>query len=236
MPQLISSKNLLLSTRPLTVGVVSDAGILRQFASQSDSERQSACDLVEVRLDLVEMPMSELRPLASSLNLPLLFTARHPAEGGKGSEDAAVRSAALESVLDLAALIDVELQSVPHMTVLLNEARSAGVGVVGSFHDFQATPPDDILTGARDFAQTAGLDAVKIATYLNGPEDLQRLMKHAADKRRLPFSVMGMGPLGRLSRLALAKLGSLLNYGYLGESNAPGQWPAPRLKELLAEI
>jgi 3-dehydroquinate dehydratase-1 len=47
---------------------------------------------------------------------------------------------------------------------------------------------------------------------------------------------MGMGPWGRISRLVLAKCGSLLNYGYIGKSNAPGQWPAARLKELLAEL
>ena len=47
---------------------------------------------------------------------------------------------------------------------------------------------------------------------------------------------MGMGPWGRVSRLVLAKCGSLLNYGYIGESNAPGQWPAARLKEMLSEL
>lgn len=236
MPQLLSSKNLLLSSRPLTVGVISDAKVLQEFASRPAAERQSACDLVEIRLDLLESAQDVTRQLAQALELPLLFTARHPAEGGKGPEDHSARAAMLESVLDLAALIDVELQSAPHMPALLAKARQQGVGVVGSFHDFQATPPDDTLTGARDFAQTLGLDAVKLATYLNGPADLQRLMNQAIDKRRLTLSVMGMGPLGRLSRLALAKLGSLLNYGYLGDSNAPGQWPAPRLKELLAEL
>lgn len=236
MPQLLSSKNLLLATRPLTVGVISDAEVFRQFASSTHSERLAACDLVEIRLDLIACDLAETRTLAQALELPLLFTARHPAEGGKGPVEHAGRAAMLESVLDLATLIDVELQSAPHMPALLTKARAQGVGVVGSFHDFQATPPDDTLIGARDFAQTLGLDAVKLATYLNTPADLQRLMSQANDKRRLPLSVMGMGQLGRLSRLALAKLGSLLNYGYLGESNAPGQWPAPRLKELLAEL
>jgi len=236
MPQLLSSKNLLLSSRPLTVGVISEAKVLREFAAKPASERLSACDLVEIRLDLLDNGLDETRQLAQALELPLLFTARHPAEGGKGPEDHPARAAMLASVLDIAALIDVELQSAPHMSDLLQQARVGGVGVVGSFHDFQATPPDDTLTGARDFAQTLGLDAVKLATYLNGPGDLQRLMNQCIDKRRLSLSAMGMGPLGRLSRLALAKLGSLLNYGYLGESNAPGQWPAPRLKELLAEL
>jgi 3-dehydroquinate dehydratase-1 len=47
---------------------------------------------------------------------------------------------------------------------------------------------------------------------------------------------MGMGPVGKLSRLVLAKAGSVLNYGYLLEANAPGQWPAWELKSLIDQI
>ena len=93
-----------------------------------------------------------------------------------------------------------------------------------------------MLEGSISFAQPLGLDSVKIATFLNSQDDLIRLMKLLTGHRRLPMSVMGMGALGRLSRLTLAKLGSLLNYGFIGDSNAPGQWPAPRLKELLSEL
>ncbi len=47
---------------------------------------------------------------------------------------------------------------------------------------------------------------------------------------------MGMGPLGKLSRLVLAKAGSCLNYGYLRVANAPGQWEAAELGALLGRI
>lgn len=236
MPQLNSTKNLLLSSRPLTVGVISQPEILASTLAMSDADRSAACDLFELRLDLLKLDTAELRRAIPALGLPVLLTARHPAEGGQGTEAAAGRLAMLEPLLDLATLIDIELRSVMDMRSLLPQARSRGVGVVGSFHDFQATPGDEILSGAIEMAQTAGLDAVKMATYLNGPDDLVRLMKLLSGHRRLPTSLMGMGPLGRLSRLALAKLGSLLNYGFLGDSNAPGQWPAARLKELLAEL
>lgn len=236
MPQLLSSKNLLLSTRPLTVGVVSQPEALAALLAQTLDERAATCDLLELRLDLLKLDTAELRQAIPALGLPVLLTARHPAEGGQGTEAAAGRRALLEPLLDLAALIDIELRSVMDLRDLLPRARSLGVGVVGSFHDFQATPGDEILQGAMDMAQTAGLDAVKLATYLNGPDDLIRLMKLVSGHRRLPISAMGMGPLGRVSRLTLAKLGSLLNYGYLGESNAPGQWPAALLKDLLVEL
>lgn len=236
MPQLLSSKNLLLSTRPLTVGVVSQPEALTALLAQTQNDRATSCDLLELRLDLLKLDPGELRKVIPVLGLPVLLTARHPAEGGQGTEAAAGRRALLEPLLDLAALIDIELRSVMELRDLLPRARSLGVGVIGSFHDFQATPGDEILQGAMDMAQTTGCDAVKLATYLNGPDDLIRLMRIVSGHRRLPMSIMGMGPLGRVSRLTLAKLGSLLNYGYLGESNAPGQWPAALLKDLLAEL
>jgi 3-dehydroquinate dehydratase-1 len=142
----------------------------------------------------------------------------------------------LEPLLDLAVLVDVELRCVMEMRPLIQKAHAEGVQVMGSFHDFQATPGEDVLRGAIGFAQPAGLDAVKIATYINSPADLTRLIALTAETHRLRLSSMGMGPWGRVSRLVLAKSGSLLNYGFIGESNAPGQWPAARLKELLADL
>ena len=47
---------------------------------------------------------------------------------------------------------------------------------------------------------------------------------------------MGMGPMGRVSRLVLAAAGSCLNYGYLDRAQVPGQWPAAELKRRIAEV
>lgn len=236
MAQLVSSKNLLMSTRPLAVGVISDVAALEHFASLNADARAALCDVAELRLDLLKMPAADVRAKLAGNATPLLLTARHPAEGGQGPEDAAGRAAMLEPLLDLAMLIDIELRSAMQMQGTIQKARSAGVPVVGSFHDFQATPADEVLEGAANFGQQAGLDAVKVATYLNTQEDLSRLMKLTGSPHRLRVSTMGMGPWGRVSRLVLAKCGSLLNYGFIGTSNAPGQWPVARLKELLADL
>lgn len=232
MAQLVSSKSLLVSSRPLAVGVVSQAQTLASLPP--DLDRQ--CDAVELRLDLLGLPADQIRSAAASISVPILLTARHPAEGGQGTEDAAGRIALLEPLLDLASLIDIELRSVLEMKPLIDRARARGIPIVGSFHDFQATPGTEILEGAIAFAENAGIDTVKLATFVNSTDDLIRLVNLVSAKRRLRLSVMGMGTWGRVSRLLLAKCGSLLNYGFLGDSNAPGQWPAAQLKELLAEI
>ena len=236
MAQLVSSKNLLFSSRPLAVGVIADSAALEHFTSLDAAARSALCDVAELRLDQLQLPVVDLRARLAGNETPLLLTSRHPAEGGQGPEDPVARAAMIEPLLDLATLIDLELRSAMQMQGTIAKARAAGVPVLGSFHDFQATPSDDVLLGAVNFAQQAGLDAVKFATYLNTQEDLIRLMKLAGGTHRLRLSVMGMGPWGRVSRLVLAKSGSLLNYGFIGTSNAPGQWPVARLKELLSEL
>lgn len=236
MAQLVSSKNLLFSSRPLAVGVIADAAALEHFTSLDAVARLALCDVAELRLDQLKLPAADLRAQLAGNAVPLLLTARHPAEGGQGPEDPVARAAMIEPLLDLATLIDLELRSAAQMQGTIAKARAAGVPVVGSFHDFQATPADEVLSGAVNFAQQAGLDAVKLATYLNTQDDLMRLMKLTGATHRLRLSAMGMGPWGRVSRLVLAKCGSLLNYGFIGASNAPGQWPVARLKELLAEL
>jgi 3-dehydroquinate dehydratase-1 len=132
--------------------------------------------------------------------------------------------------------MDVELRSATEMLPLIRKAQGQGVKVLGSFHDFAITPSDAVLQGAVDVALQHRLNGVKIAAKLLSGGDLARLLQLAATEKRLPFSLMGMGELGRVSRLALAKCGSVLNYGFLGQANAPGQWPASRLKELLREL
>ena len=233
MAQLVFSGNLLASPTPLVVGVISTAEILRTCAASPPTEAD--CDLIELRLATIQLPAAQLRDLATALKKHLLFTARHPGEGGHGDLDAAQRASLLEANLDLATLIDIELRSALDMQALIRKAQGKGVQVLGSFHDFSLTPHPDILNGAIEMGIQFRLNAIKIATTLRGPADLATLINLLAAPRRLPLSVMGMGALGRASRLALAHSGSILNYGFLGASNAPGQWPARRLREMIHE-
>lgn len=235
MAQLLSSKNLLLSKQPLVVGVINKPELLAEFPSVSNPDQ--ICDVLELRLDSLQLSPDELRPLAAKLPLPLLLTARHPEEGGDHQLGAEPRKQLLRELMDIATLIDIELRSADDLQTVIQEAQTKGVGVIGSYHDFLTTPPDEILQGAIDFANQFKFDAVKIATTLKGPEDLARLIQLLSrNSRHRPLSVMGMGNLGPLSRLTLGRCGSLLNYGFLGEPNAPGQLAAARLRQWLREI
>jgi 3-dehydroquinate dehydratase-1 len=234
MPQFVTSKNLLQSTLPLVVGAVSRPETLASLGGMPALADE--CDLVELRLDSLGLAAADVHAHAAGLPVPILITARHPEEGGEGHLSAADRAALLESHLDLAALMDVELRSAMDLQGVISKAKARHVGVIGSYHDFNSTPGDEVLRGAVDFGLQFKLDAVKIATTLHSADDLARLLHLMAGEKRIPLCVMGMGGLGRVSRITLARGGSVLNYGYLGESNAPGQLPARRLKEMLKEV
>src|SRR5436190_8695577 len=128
MPQFVSSKNLLQSAHPLVVGAVSRSETLAQLGTIEGLA--DACDLLELRLDSLELPAAEIHAHARSLPLPLLITARHPEEGGDGNLSATSRAALLDSHLDIAALMDVELRSAMDLQGVIAKARTRAVGVI----------------------------------------------------------------------------------------------------------
>ncbi|NNE92242.1 MAG: type I 3-dehydroquinate dehydratase, partial [Verrucomicrobiales bacterium] len=141
-------------------------------------------------------------------------------------------------LLPRAALLDVELSTLAEMTPMIEEARRLGVAIVGSFHDFESTPGIPELEDRIQQAADAGIDVVKFAVVIESHEalfDLAGLVEKTVNRGQL-ISAMGMGRLGKLSRLVLASAGSCLNYGFLQTANAPGQWPAGELRRLIGEI
>lgn len=215
---------------------ISVVGSVSQFSSLKELDRLAVPDLtdvVELRLDCY--PQLQVNALPK-LNLPLLVTARCPAEGGNNTLTADERSALLRPFLAVASLVDVEISSLESMAMVVDEIRTSGVGLVTSFHDFEGTPPLEKLVELMKVGRLAGAQIVKFATTLRGPEDVAVLVSLLGIEDRPPLSVMGMGDLGKVSRLLFARLGSVLNYGYLDAPTVPGQWEARRLKSLLEEI
>jgi 3-dehydroquinate dehydratase-1 len=174
--------------------------------------------------------------IAASCDVPVLVTVRRPEEGGQNNLSAAERGRLARLFLPVAALLDVEIASFGEMAPLIADAKAGGSIIVASFHDFTATPPLDELKRRRDAALAAGADLVKFAATLHSTADMAVLAALLEEPGHPPLSVMGMGHLGRVSRLLFAQLGSVLNYGYLDKATVPGQWPAARLRELVHEL
>ncbi len=213
-----------------SISAISSLNRINEFATLAQA------DLLELRLDHFPEAIEVLCAQALGLELPLLVTARCPAEGGKNNLTAVQRMELLRPLLPHAAVIDIEIASLQEMEPLVHEVKQSPAVLLASFHDFHGTPSLAELLRLQEQALAAGADAVKFATTLATPHDLATLVELLGQPDHPPLSLMGMGPLGKVSRLTLAQVGSIFNYGYLDAATVPGQWPAARLKSLLQEI
>ena len=192
---------------------------------------------------------------AADGSAPVLLTCRTAAEGGQARLDDAAYGALLCSVLDgLAdwaperrpAAIDVEVQR-GCLRRVCAQAHGLGIDVVASFHDFEATPADEVLEEVLARMACEGADLAKIAVWPTGADDVARLLgvcaratAGAGERSGLgvPVAAMSMGALGVVSRVAPA-FGSALTFAVVpdeqGETraSAPGQMPIQDVRRCL---
>ena len=191
-------------------------------------------DVIEIRVDAFASELPALRRALPGLTgIPLLLTVRHPAEGGLNKLAVSHRRTLIDEFLPHAALLDLELRSFPALAETAAAAQAQGITLVVSDHHFRRTPSLRQLHIRQRRAFAVGADLFKVATLTSTAGDFARLLDFCARPASRPHSVMGMGRFGPASRLALAQAGSVLNYGYLHTSNAPGQWEARELRRLL---
>jgi len=218
---------------PSVVGTIHSHAALKEALRL----KPGAVDLLEVRVDHFVADLEPLRRAVYKLGAPLIITVRHPQEGGAGPLTAAERRALYLEFLPSAAFIDFEQRSSAFLRDLLPAARKAGVGLILSHHRFDTTPSLSYLASRCRAARNLGAAIFKVATLTQTPADLATLLSFLTNGKQAPrLSVMGMGTFGKISRLTLARAGSVLNYGYLGEPQVSGQWPAVLLKQRLLEL
>ena len=191
-------------------------------------------DLFELRLDALSGSSDEVRAAIGNLRAPLIVTARHPREGGSNRLSARKRRALFLRFLPYAAYVDIELRSAAGFAAILKEARAKGIEIIVSFHDFKETPSRSRLDEIAGNARSLGADLLKIVTRTDTPVQLARLLDFfQAERLKMNIAAMGIGRLGRISRLRLARGRSALNYGHLGRPQAEGQLSIVQLRRIL---
>ena len=214
------------------------AQIVGVIFSRADLRRairmRNAPDLFELRLDALAGSIETVRKGIGKLPAPFLITARHPHEGGVNQLSSRERRELLLAFLPDAACVDVELRSARGLAPVLQAARAKNIGVIISFHDFQGPRGAWRLDKIARKAQSLGPDFIKIAIRTDTPAQLNRLLDFFERSRGARNIVlMGIGKLGRKSRLELARGGCALNYAHLGRSRVAGQLSIPELRRAL---
>lgn len=217
-------------------------------------------DLLEYRMDLADGdPLDALADYDG--DLPILATNRAAWEGGDAADDEARLDALAEAVtLDCVGAVDVELAALVGVgdgadTVadsdgdrrevggtaggVLARARSHGVTVVVSTHDFDGTPGLSDL--GHQLAEACSLgDVGKLATTAVTKGDVLNLLRvtHEFTNAGSDVATMAMGAIGRHSRVVAPQYGSRIGYAPVHTENAtaPGQYDLATMRRLVDEL
>jgi len=223
---------LLKKSSPLLVASL-DGDDLAFLLEEARSER---ADIVEIRLDIWgnffrDEMLEKMSRFKNKVGIPMLVSFRG------GHPFPAWWQPVHWRALSQAALIDVEWNPKYPWREILQNVKKLGLGLMISHHDYQATPSAKALTTLARAAYAKGADIVKIATRATTEADVRTLLEvNASFAPKKLMTVMGMGPLGTLSRLAAPLFHSCLVYGYIGTPTANGQAPYRELQDRIRTL
>ena len=188
----------------------------------------------ELRLDRLAGIVDQFGDKLPKLRAPLIITARHPEEGGANKLSLPQRRDLLARFLNHAKYLDVELRSASAMRGLFTLAKRKKVRRIISVHNFKSTPHPRMLARKLHAAKANGANIFKVATRTDTPIELARLLEFVTNKHvEVPIAAMGIGRLGAISRVLLARAGSALVYVSVGEtSDIEGQLSLKQLRVL----
>lgn len=217
--------------RQLVIATALTDGTPNGQARQARLAQQQGAGALELRADLLADPAqvrAALTAVRAASSLPLLLTYRSTTEGGKGAGHGQGYEDYLASLLQLrpaVAALDIEM-ACPASKALVAEAKAGGYDVVGSCHDFTATPSAAQITQKLAQITAAGADITKVAYMPRTAQDVAAL-RHAAHDfagayPHQPLIAISMGQLGAPSRTDLV---NCLTFATIadGAASAPGQ-------------
>lgn len=225
------------TTGPRVAGTILKREFLESLAAGGTAAMAGLpCDLIELRVDGYPdyTGWSAIAVQLEQVGLPVLMTLRLAKEGGfwKGADRE--RLAAYQLAIQKVSGVDVELES-----ELAKEigalARAEGKTAVISYHNFQETPAQKDLERTIERMREIGTVA-KIAVKVNQLDEVEMLRGLLHHNWGVPVCILGMGPLGRETRLRFPLEGSCITYGYLDEPGAPGQYSAKELREYFRQL
>lgn len=191
----------------------------------------SDLDFVEIRLDRIDADLQQVGNLFGT-DIRTIATCRPdriPDDERKQLLKAAIRSGA--------DYVDIELGADPaYRDSLISLARENDCKVIISHHDYQETPPVDELHRLVENIFSLGADIAKIACKADSARDNARLLGLLDGDR--PVIVIGMGSVGKITRVTAPLLGSPFTYCSLTEDKpaAEGQLDRKTTKRLLERL
>lgn len=185
---------------------------------------------VELRIDLVRPSMQDLPSLLPRRTAVIATCRPGPWSDRKRLE-------CLLKAIELgASYVDIELDSPKRFREKISHAaKQRDCRIIVSHHDFRKTPSATRLRSIARRAFSAGADIVKIACFVRTLHDNTSLLGLLGESRwRGKLVVVGMGELGRITRIAAPMLGAPFTFASAGagRETASGQLSAQALKQI----
>jgi len=192
-------------------------------------------DLVEWRADYFEGDIIEMSSLLKEAlgETPMLLTFRSVAEGGR-------EWISKERFLEIVAhatydVIDIEL-FFSEIKTAISLAHERQKLVLVSSHDFEQTPPTQIMKGRILHMEKLGADICKIAVMPKTVEDVLGLLQATVEAKKItevPLVTVAMGELGLISRVSGGLFGSDITFAKGAFASAAGQIEVGEMKTLM---
>ncbi len=189
-------------------------------------EKAGSEELIELRLDLLNITDEQIKTLCSQKARTIV--AFRPGNVSDGERLEKLKTAILAG----AELIDTEWNAGEEfLEELVPFARGNDCRVIISFHDREKTPVKRELEHIVKECSMSGADIVKIVCRVNSTEDNARLLSlYSLGKNII---VIGLGNLGKITRLAAPLAGAEFTYASLGKGleTAEGQMSKPAMEK-----
>ena len=184
-------------------------------------------EMAEIRLDRCALEDADIDTLFSQSDVPLIATCR--------LEEESQAPDILERAIQAGAkYVDLEMEAPAAVGRRIREAcRSCGTVLIRSYHNFESTPPFEVLLSILERARSFGSEVVKIVTTAHSPADNERVMRLYREAAPGTLVAFCMGEAGRPSRLEALKQGAPFTYACLNEqeATAPGQWTTEAMRQ-----
>ncbi|MFD1464932.1 type I 3-dehydroquinate dehydratase [Lapidilactobacillus mulanensis] len=239
-----------LTTEPAWLGVSITAINLHELTEQIVAIQQLTLRhplLIEWRLDYwqdwrqLTLKQANQRLRRAFPQQPLLLTLRTSAEGGHMSLN---RVNYWQHLLQIGAelegdLLDIMPAQLPENIAVAQIHRYFQSRLIFSRH---VLGPQDYATDLADLlhlgAGAAPADLLKLAILPNSPDEVLDLLQatwQVSQRVEQPIISMSMGDVGRVSRVIGPLFGSVLSFGSVGATSAPGQFALKQLDDLLVD-
>ena len=185
---------------------------IRSLQDLGKIEIANDADLVEIRLDYMDNPLSIEPDLLARFRDRIIITIRDRSEGGLREVDEHLKAGYLSKLDKLGLLYDAEISFVEKHGIPYD-------GKILSIHYISRLPTkEEVISKINAYAERAF--AIKIA--VNNMKGYRELLASLLEAGYDNIAVMPMGS-DPLERIALTLMGSKLVYGYIETPTAPGQ-------------